>query len=85
MMTRDEQDETRGPRGRRRGGPEGRGRRGGWQVADLPAADDADDWFRGRLPEGWFSEIDVRVDREEITVTGTLLDESAAEESGAEA
>ena len=50
-----------------------------------PPPDDADDWFRGRLPEGWFSEIDVRVDREEITVTGTLLDESAAEESGAEA
>ena len=83
MMTRDEHDETRGPRGKR---GEGRGRRGGWQVADLPAAGDAGDWFRGRLPEGWFSEIDVRVDREEITVIGTLVDDSAADEvAGAEA
>lgn len=88
MMTRDEQDESRGRgagrgRGRRgeRGGPEGRGRRGGWQVADLPAAGDAADWFRGRLPEGWFGDIEVRVDREEITVLGTL-DEQA---DGAEA
>jgi len=79
MMTRDENDETR--RGR---GP--RGRRGGWQVADLPPADSAGDWFRGRLPEGWFSEIDVRVDREEITVIGTLADESLADKAaGAEA
>ncbi len=60
---------------------EGRGRRGGWQVADLPPAGDAGDWFRGRLPEGWFSDIEVRVDREEITVLGTL-DEQA---DGAEA
>jgi hypothetical protein len=88
MMTRDEQDESRGRgegrgRGRRgeRGGPEGRGRRGGWQVADLPPAGDAADWFRGRLPEGWFGDIEVRVDREEITVLGTL-DEQA---DGAEA
>lgn len=88
MMTRDDNDESRGRgegrgRGRRgeRGGPEGRGRRGGWQVADLPPAGDAADWFRGRLPEGWFSDIEVRVDREEITVLGTL-DEQA---DGAEA
>ncbi len=81
MMTRDEHDEPRGPRSGRRGSREGRGRRGGWQVADLPAADDAADWFRGRLPEGWFSEIDVRVDREEITVIGHLTDQA----DGAEA
>ena len=67
MMTRDDDSRARGD-GR------GRGRRGGWQVADLPPADDAADWFRGRLPEGWFSEIDVRTDREEITVMGTLDD-----------
>ena len=66
----------------REGRGEGRGRRGGWQVADLPPADDAGDWFRGRLPEAWFSEIEVRVDREEITVLGTLTDEAA---DGAEA
>ncbi len=66
-------DAGRGRRGER-GGPEGRGRRGGWQVADLPPAGDAGDWFRGRLPEGWFSDIEVRTDREEITVLGTLSD-----------
>jgi hypothetical protein len=83
MMTRDDYEES-GRRGR--GGREGRGgRRGGWQVADLPPADDAADWFRGRLPDGWFSEIDVRTDREEITVIGTLTDSQAAGADGAEA
>ena len=80
MMTRDDDVESRGRRG------EGRGRRrGGWQVADLPPADDAADWIRGRLPEGWFSEIDVRTDREEITVLGTLSDNQAGGADGAEA
>src|SRR6478736_2324281 len=36
-----------------------RGRRGGWQVADLPDASDASEWFHGRLPEAWFSTVDV--------------------------
>ena len=62
-----------------------RGRRGGWQVADLPDASDASEWFHGRLPEGWFSEIDVRTDREEITVMGTLSDEQAEGADGAAA
>ena len=66
--------------GRRRG----RGARpGGWQNVDLPPADDAQSWFEGRLPDGWFSTVDVTVDREEITVLGSLPDEgvegSAAE------
>ncbi len=69
-----------GPRGHRWGpgrgwgGPGGRGRgRGGWQQADLPSADDAAAWFAGRLPDGWFTESPVVVvDREEITVVGTL-------------
>ena len=63
-----------------------RGRRGGWQVADLPDADDARDWFAGRLPDEWFSQVDVTVDREEITVIGTLTEEAAGGDlSGAEA
>ncbi len=71
----------RGPRGGRPGpggGPEGPrrgrgfGRAGGWQQGDLPDADDAQSWFAGRLPEGWFDAVDVTVDREEITVIGTL-------------
>jgi hypothetical protein len=47
--------------------------RGGWQQADLPSADDANAWFAGRLPDGWFTgEIEVTVDREEILVVGEL-------------
>ena len=84
MMTRDD-DESRGRRGERGERGEGRSRRGGWQVADLPPADDAADWFHGRLPEGWFSEIDVRTDREEITVMGTLSEEQAEGADGAAA
>jgi hypothetical protein len=67
-----------GPKGHRWGpgrgwsGQGGRGR-GGWQQADLPSADDASAWFSGRLPDGWFTESPVVVvDREEITVVGTL-------------
>ncbi|WP_302182082.1 hypothetical protein [Nocardioides pinisoli] len=60
-----------------------RGRRGGWQVADLPDASDASEWFHGRLPEAWFSAVDVTVDREEILVVGTLA--GADDVSGAEA
>ena len=80
MNTHDNENERRG-RGSRRGGPRGGfgprgdfGRRGGWQAADLPPADDAADWFAGRLPDAWFSDVDVTVDREEITVIGTLKD-----------
>ena len=71
----------RGPRGARPGpggGPGGRGRGrgfgrpGGWQQGDLPGADDAAKWFAGRLPDGWFDDVEVTVDREEITVVGTL-------------
>src|SRR5882757_4145036 len=40
--------------GRRRG--RGFGRPGGWQQADLPPADGAEAWLRGRLPDGDESE-----------------------------
>ena len=59
-----------GPDGPRRG--RGFGRPGGWQQGDLPGADDAQKWFAGRLPDAWFDAVDVTVDREEITVIGTL-------------
>jgi len=70
----------RGPRGQRPGPGGGRGRgrgrrfgrAGGWQQGDLPDADDAASWFTGRLPDGWFDDVRVTVDREEITVIGTL-------------
>lgn len=62
--------------GRRRG----RGARpGGWQNGDLPPADDAHAWFEGRLPDGWFREVEVVADREEITVVGTLADETTGD------
>jgi hypothetical protein len=60
------------------------GRPGGWQQADQPQAGDAADWFAGRLPDSWFDgDPTVVVDREEITVIGTLP--SAEDESQAHA
>ena len=60
-------------RGRGWSGGRGFGRAGGWQQADLPAADDAGGWFAGRLPDGWFvGAPEVTVDRDEILVVGTL-------------
>jgi hypothetical protein len=75
MNTTDDNTDDNTGRGRGRRG-EGRGRRGGWQVADLPGADDAQDWFAGRLPDGWFDGVEVSVDREEIVVIGTLVADS---------
>ena len=86
MNTRD--TSSRRGRGGRRGGHRGFGpefgRRGGWQAADLPPADDAADWFAGRLPDAWFSDVDVTVDREEILVIGTLAGEDGGEGAAAE-
>jgi len=65
----------RGHGGRGRGGRRGPGfgRPGGWQQADLPPAEDAAAWFRGRLPSDWFTgEAQVSIDREEIIVSGEL-------------
>lgn len=75
----------RGPGGPRRGG--GFGRPGGWQQAELPPADDAADWFAGRLPSDWFvGAASISVDREEIIVTGELPPVSAeASESQSDA
>lgn len=58
----------------RGGGPRGMGRGRGWVTDDLPPADDAAAWFSGRLPDEWFSQVEVTVDREEITVIGTLAE-----------
>jgi hypothetical protein len=72
----------RGPRGAR--GGRGFGRPGGWQNVDLPAADDAPAWFQGRLPDDWFSDLSVTVDREEITVVGTLAADPVEDRAAAE-
>jgi hypothetical protein len=59
--------------GRGFGGGRGFGRRGGWQQADLPPADDAEAWLTGRLPGDWFTAApSITVDREEIIVIGEL-------------
>jgi hypothetical protein len=43
-------------------------------------------WFAGRLPAEWFAgSPDVRVDREEILVVGTLSDPEIASDASAEA
>ena len=47
-------------------------KRGGWQRTDLPAADDVEEWFAGRLPEWFTGAPRITVDREEITVVGEL-------------
>ena len=42
-------------------------------------------WFAGRLPEDWFvGTAEVRADREEILVVGTLSDPELPEEASAE-
>jgi hypothetical protein len=78
-------EEGRGRRGAR--GPRGGGRfgrPGGWQNVDLPSAEDAEAWFQGRLPSEWFTAVTVKVDREEITVIGTLADETTDQPAAAE-
>lgn len=67
------QGQERGRRERR-----GFGRPGGWQNVDLPTADDAQAWFEGRLPSGWFTAVEVTVDREEIIVVGVVDDAEMA-------
>ena len=42
-------------------------------------------WFAGRLPADWFAAApDIQVDREEITIVGTLADPAAAGDSEAD-
>jgi hypothetical protein len=66
-------DESMGGRGRGHHGGGRFGRAGGWQVADLPPADDVNEWLAGRLPDDWFlGSPEVSVDREEITIIGEL-------------
>jgi len=62
----------------------GRGGRGGGNAASTAAEVRA--WFIGRLPGDWYTtEPDVQVDREEITVVGTLAaPETSAGASDAE-
>jgi hypothetical protein len=60
----------------------GRGR-GRGRGADAPPPLDREEvagWFAGRLPDGWFTgPVEVTVDRDEITVVGTLAEPDAGE------
>ena len=56
------------------------GRSGGWQQAEAPDTRDVSDWFAGRLPDDWFTgPVDLTIDRDEITVVGTLAEPNAGE------
>lgn len=48
--------------------------------------DELTGWFAGRIPEGWFTgRLEVRADREEIWVVGTLPDVSLEKDASKEA
>jgi hypothetical protein len=62
-------------RGRGRG-PGGRGAEGAPPVERAEVAG----WFAGRLPDGWFTgPVELIIDRDEITVVGTLSEPEAGE------
>ena len=39
-------------------------------------------WFRGRVDDGWFTDLEVVVDKDEILVVGTLATPKLSESSG---
>ncbi len=67
----------------------GRGRGPGGRGADAaPPVDRAEvaGWFAGRLPDDWFTgPVDLSIDRDEITVIGTLAEPEAGEGDAAAA
>ena len=68
--------------GRGRGFGPGRGPGGRGQRAEAPPVDRAEvaGWFAGRLPDGWFTgPAEITLDRDEITVVGTLPEPEAGE------
>ena len=65
--------------GRGRGrGPGGRGR--GAEAPPPVERSEVAGWFAGRLPDGWFTgPVDLTIDRDEITVVGTLAEPEPGE------
>ena len=71
----------RGPRGR---GPGGRGK--GPDAPPPVERAEVAGWFAGRLPDDWFTgPVELTVDRDEITVVGTLAEPEAGEGDAAAA
>ena len=73
-----------------RGSPFGRGRGSGGRGrgSEPPAADRSEvaGWFAGRLPDDWFTgPVELTIDRDEITVVGTLPEPDAGEGDAAAA
>jgi hypothetical protein len=44
-----------------------------------------DGWFRGRIADGWFDALEVRADRDEILVVGTIAAPKLAADAAPEA
>lgn len=66
----------------------GRGRGPGSRGTDTPPVERAEvaGWFAGRLPDDWFTgPVDLTIDRDEITVVGTLAEPEAGEGDAAAA
>jgi hypothetical protein len=60
----------------------GRGRGPGGRGAEAPPVERSEvaGWFAGRLPDGWFTgPVELIIDRDEITVVGTLSEPEAGE------
>jgi hypothetical protein len=65
--------------GFRRGRGRGQGGRGGETPPPVERAEVAG-WFAGRLPDDWFTApVELTIDRDEITVVGTLAEPAAGE------
>jgi hypothetical protein len=72
--------------GRGRGHGSGRGRGPGGREAPAVDRSEVAGWFAGRLPDDWFTgPVDLVIDRDEITVIGTLPEPEAGEGDAAAA
>jgi hypothetical protein len=58
----------------------GRGRGRGAEAPPPVERSEVAGWFAGRLPDGWFTgPVDLTIDRDEITVVGTLAEPESGE------